>query len=166
MNKATVNNHYQFDIDVVDDILSVNGEQVSLDSSEISPLKRHLLFQNKSFSVEMVNFDKAERMMTVKVNENVYQVKIETKHDLLLKKLGIEGGNDHKVLQVKAPMPGLVLNVMAAEGQQVKKGDSLLVLEAMKMENVIKSPTDGIIKSIKVKRGDAVEKNAELVSFV
>ena len=71
----------------------------------------------------------------------------------------------NKIQQVKAPMPGLVLNILVNEGDEIKKGDSLLVLEAMKMENMIKSPTDGIIKKIEIKQGDKVEKNELLVSF-
>jgi biotin carboxyl carrier protein len=70
-----------------------------------------------------------------------------------------------KILQIKAPMPGLVLSVLVTEGDEVKKGDNLLVLEAMKMENMIKSPTDGIIKKIEIKQGNKVEKNELLISF-
>jgi biotin carboxyl carrier protein len=62
-------------------------------------------------------------------------------------------------------MPGLVLNVLVAEGDEVKKGESLLVLEAMKMENMIKSPTDGVIKKVSIKQGDKVEKNTLLIHF-
>ena len=62
-------------------------------------------------------------------------------------------------------MPGMVLNILVAEGQQVKKGDSLLVLEAMKMENVLKSPTDGVIKKVVATKGTAVEKNQLLIQF-
>ena len=62
-------------------------------------------------------------------------------------------------------MPGLVLSVLVTEGDEVKKGDNLLVLEAMKMENMIKSPTDGIIKKIEIKQGNKVEKNELLISF-
>jgi biotin carboxyl carrier protein len=70
-----------------------------------------------------------------------------------------------KVLELKAPMPGLVLNIVVKEGDSISKGDALLVLEAMKMENNIKSPTDGIIKKIHAVKGNAVEKNQLLISF-
>ena len=59
----------------------------------------------------------------------------------------------------------MVLNILVAEGQDVKKGDPLIVLEAMKMENVLKSPTDGIVKKIAVNKGIAVEKNQVLIQF-
>ncbi|MNR65826.1 2-oxoglutarate carboxylase large subunit [compost metagenome] len=67
--------------------------------------------------------------------------------------------------EIKAPMPGLVLNVMVQEGQEVGKGDNLLVLEAMKMENIIKSPDSGIVKKILITKGDKVEKNEVLIQF-
>ncbi len=73
--------------------------------------------------------------------------------------------NSSKVNEVKAPMPGLVLDIRVSEGDEVKKGDPILVLEAMKMENIIKSPTDGVIKKINVKKGLAVEKNQVLINF-
>ena len=63
-------------------------------------------------------------------------------------------------------MPGLVLDIRVVEGDAVKKGDPILVLEAMKMENIIKSPTDGIVKKINVKKGVAVEKSQVLIHFI
>jgi biotin carboxyl carrier protein len=71
----------------------------------------------------------------------------------------------NKVSEIKAPMPGLVLSVLVTEGQEVSKGDSLLVLEAMKMENVIKSPASGMIKKILINKADKVEKNEILIQF-
>jgi biotin carboxyl carrier protein len=62
-------------------------------------------------------------------------------------------------------MPGLVLSILVKEGDEVKKGDNLLVLEAMKMENIIKSPADVTIKFIKIKPSDKVEKNQVLIQF-
>jgi biotin carboxyl carrier protein len=70
-----------------------------------------------------------------------------------------------KVNDIKAPMPGMVLNILVKEGDTVKKGDAILVLEAMKMENILKSPTDGLIKKIAAVKGTAVEKNQLLIQF-
>lgn len=66
---------------------------------------------------------------------------------------------------VKAPMPGTIVSVAVSNGQEVKTGDVLVVLEAMKMENEIKAPKDGKIVSVSVNKGDAVESGAELVSI-
>ena len=62
-------------------------------------------------------------------------------------------------------MPGMVLNILVNEGDTIKKGDPLIVLEAMKMENILKSPTDGVIKKIPINKGVAVEKNQLLIQF-
>jgi biotin carboxyl carrier protein len=63
-------------------------------------------------------------------------------------------------------MPGLVLSIKVSENQEVKKGDPILILEAMKMENVIKSPIDGVIKQVVVSEKQAVDKNQSLITFI
>jgi biotin carboxyl carrier protein len=83
----------------------------------------------------------------------------------LLHSLGLDSLASKKVNDIKAPMPGMVLNILVTEGQEVKKGDGLIVLEAMKMENILKSPTDGVIKKIAITKGVAVEKNQLLIQF-
>jgi biotin carboxyl carrier protein len=79
--------------------------------------------------------------------------------------MGLDKMASAKVLNVKAPMPGLVLNVLVEPGQEVKKGDKLLVLEAMKMENIIKAAGDGKVGRIAVDKGQAVDKNQTLIEF-
>jgi biotin carboxyl carrier protein len=73
--------------------------------------------------------------------------------------------NSAKISEIKAPMPGLVLKVFVLEGTAVQKGDNLFVLEAMKMENIIKSPADVVVKAVKIKPGDKVEKGQVLIKF-
>lgn len=79
--------------------------------------------------------------------------------------MGIERGKTKLVNAIKAPMPGLILEISVAVGQSVKENDPLLILEAMKMENSFLSPRDGIIKAIAVEIGNAVEKGQLLVEF-
>lgn len=165
MNKVTVNGDYHFDIDVVNEVMQVNKQTVELDLLAISETSNHIIHQNKSYNVEVVEFDRAEKLAKIKVNGNVYKVQVTTQLDLLLKQLGMDSLIGNKVSQLKAPMPGLVLNVLIAEGDEVKKGDSLIVLEAMKMENIIKSPTDAVVKKIEVVQGDKIEKNTVLIQF-
>lgn len=73
------------------------------------------------------------------------------------------GGAVEKVLL--APMPGLILELRVEEGQQVSKGDPLLIVEAMKMENVMKSQSDGTIKTVHVSKGQSVEKGDKLLEI-
>ena len=79
--------------------------------------------------------------------------------------LGIKNATQNKIDTIKAPMPGLVLKIEATPGQAVLKGDTLLVLEAMKMENVIKAPANGTVAQILVQQGQAVEKGAVLINM-
>jgi len=62
-------------------------------------------------------------------------------------------------------MPGLILDIHVDKGQEVKEDEALLILEAMKMENVITSPRDGIIKSVSVSKGEAIDKGHLLIEF-
>ena len=83
----------------------------------------------------------------------------------MLEKLGMNKTSAAAVQDIKAPMPGLVIELKVEEGQEIKAGDPLIILEAMKMENIIKSPREGVIKSILVKKGQSVEKNQILIKF-
>jgi biotin carboxyl carrier protein len=67
--------------------------------------------------------------------------------------------------ELKAPMPGLVRQILVTEGNSIKKGDALIILEAMKMENILTAPMDGVISGLFVKPGATVEKNQILISF-
>ncbi len=142
---------------------SINDEAFSWDVSRISDNKYHVIKANRSYSVEVL--PEVDGKQQIKVNGTIYSTETIDKFDELLKKLGMEKNGAGKVNELKAPMPGQVLNVVVQVGQQVAKGDKLLVLEAMKMENAIKSPTDAEIAAIEVKKGDTVEKNQVMVRF-
>jgi len=165
MNKVTVNDHYQFDVDVVKEVLQVNGSNINLDILRLNEQSSHVIHQHKSYNIEVVDFDKDEKLASIKVNGSVYKVQVTSQLDLLLKQLGMDNLASKKIAQLKAPMPGLVLNILVKEGDEVKKGDSLVVLEAMKMENIIKSPADVVIKKVEVSQGDKIEKNTVLIQF-
>jgi len=165
MYKVKVNDQFVFEVEQKDSTFLVNGEPVELDLSAQGNNNTHVLYQHKSFSTEVIELNKADKTCKIKVNGNVYQVSIEDQFDVLLKQLGLDNLAANKVFEIKAPMPGLVLKVLIEENTEVKKGDNLLILEAMKMENILKSSTDGVIKKILIKQGDKVEKNQILVQF-
>ena len=157
MYKAKVNASYEFD---------VTEEAVDqLDAVETSTNKYHILQNNGSIKANIVSSDFNKKTYSVKVNNNTYDVVLNDALDQQIAALGFEIGASKKVNDIKAPMPGLILEINVTEAQEVKEDDALLILEAMKMENVINSPRDGIIKSIKVSQGNTVEKNALLIEF-
>lgn len=164
MIKAIVNKK-EFSIESSDDIITINGLPLSWDLVEIKSGHFHILHQNKSYQAEIVKIDYATKSIALKINNHRYTVDIKDRFDLLLEKMGIAGSSAGKVNTIKAPMPGLIINLKVNEGDAVKAGDQLLILEAMKMENILKSPGDGVVKKINVKKGDSVEKNQVLIEF-
>lgn len=167
MIKANLNNQV-FDI-VFDDKEyqqgSINNQLFTIDRVKSSDTNWHFLKEGKSYNIEILKIDKVAKQVELKMNGKLSSVKLSDQFDALLKSLGMDNLAAKKVLELKAPMPGLVLNILVNEGDTIAKGDSLLVLEAMKMENIIKSPTEGVIKKIHAVKGTAVEKNQLLISF-
>lgn len=155
--KVTVNNTTS---------LNIKEQEVShMDTVKVSGSRFHILQNNTSHTAEIVNSNFNNKTYTVKVNNTEYNVTIGNALDELIKNMGFEIGAAKKVNEIKAPMPGLILDIQVAIGQEVKEDDTLLILEAMKMENSLASPRDGIIKSISVNKGEAVDKNELLIEF-
>ncbi len=164
MYKATVNDKV-FEIETDESGLLVNGQPQAWDLVKIADGYFHILYQNKSYRAEMIKTDPETKTFTFKINGNNYTVTLKDKFDLLLEKMGMNNTASSKVNNVKAPMPGLIIDLKIKTGDTVKQGDALLILEAMKMENILKSPGEGIVKTVKVKKGDSVEKGQILVEF-
>ena len=125
----------------------------------------NIIFNNKSVKIEILQNDFRGRKYILKVNGNRYEVKIENTLDALISEMGLSLGNASVEDEIHAPMPGIILEVNIAKGHEVKKGDFLCVLEAMKMENTLTAPRDGIIKSINIAKGETVEKGKLLIEL-
>jgi biotin carboxyl carrier protein len=164
MHKATVNNKV-FEIDSHESGLLVNGELNQWDLVKISDGYFHILYKDKSYRAELIKNDIETKTVTLKINGNIYSVALKDKFDLLLEKMGMNNTAGSKVNSIKAPMPGLIIDLKIKVGDTVKSGDALLILEAMKMENILKSPGEGVVKNVKVKKGDSVEKGQVLIEF-
>ncbi|MGQ0602349.1 MAG: acetyl-CoA carboxylase biotin carboxyl carrier protein subunit [Anaerolineales bacterium] len=97
---------------------------------------------------------------------SLYSVEVEDEREKRLRAAGgAHNGAARGEFNLKAPMPGLVVVVPVTEGQTVKKGDNLIILESMKMQNELKSPRDGAVTRVKVKPGDSVEQNQVMVTI-
>ncbi len=155
--KIGVNNTFEFDL--TDQDISI------IDTIKNSSSSYHLLQNDKSYHTEVTSSDFNAKSYTIKVNNNNYQVNIANKLDMQIAAMGFTIGSSKQINTIKAPMPGLLLDIQVSTGQEVKEDDPLLILEAMKMENVILSPRDGIIKSISANKGDAVDKGQLLIEF-
>ncbi|HEY0261557.1 MAG TPA: acetyl-CoA carboxylase biotin carboxyl carrier protein subunit [Chitinophagales bacterium] len=155
MLNATVNNSKNFD---VAENNVINGLEKNIDIVKISDNNYHLLIDNKSYRAQLVNFNREEKKLVLLINGNEHEVLIKDKTDLLLQQMGISVASSAKHNQFKAPMPGLIRSILVTVGQEIKKGDAIIVLEAMKMENSLKAPADLKVKSIHIAVGQAVEK--------
>jgi biotin carboxyl carrier protein len=143
----------------------VDPTNLNWDLLEIKDGKFHILQDNQSFDATVLEANYETKTFRIKINKNVYEVNLKDKFDLLVEKLGFSNMTTQKVNNIKAPMPGLVLDILVKVGDVVAKGDSVLILEAMKMENVIKAEGDAVVKSIEITKGTPVEKNQILVEF-
>ena len=155
---------YEIKLDL-DAKLSLDGEEVTLDMVAESENSFHVIYENIGYDIYIVDKNETTKTYIISVNGNEYTLQAKSKFDELLDQLGMSNLVEAKADNLKAPMPGLVIDILVEPGNTVLKGDSVLVLEAMKMENNIKSPAEGIIKSIDIKKGQAVEKNQVLISF-
>ena len=147
------------------DQVEVDGQPVAIDLARISDNRYHLLLNHKSYNLEVVAIDRNAGKAMIKVNNKELAIEVKTALDELLKKMGLNNNNATVAREIGAPMPGLILDVVVQEGDEVKTGDKLLVLEAMKMENIIKSPGNGKIKAIRVQKGQSVDSGQKLIQF-
>lgn len=156
----------EFEIDIRDTgnelAIAVDGRELT--TSIVSGDIRHqflMLLDAKSYDTEVFE---ADRGVAVFLHGREFGCTVEDQRLVAIRKAaGIKLDTGRKDLH--APMPGLVMRILKSVGDKVKKGDPLLVVEAMKMENELKSPTDGVIREILAIVGKPVDKGAVLVSF-
>jgi biotin carboxyl carrier protein len=165
MYQIKINEKYSFDAAKDGDGLFINNTATTADIKHISEGIYHIIEGNQSYNADVISFNSADKTAQIKINNNTYTITVKDQFDILLDKLGLSSLTSAQLSEIKAPMPGLVLKVFAVAGDEVKKGDNLLVLEAMKMENIIKCPADVTIKKIRIKSGDKVEKGQILIEF-
>jgi biotin carboxyl carrier protein len=154
--KATVNNHFEFDF---------SNKHFNADMVKIKEGRFHIVYENCSYVADLIEARHEEKRFTISINQNNYQIQLTDKYDKLLKDLGFESVSARADLQLKAPMPGRILEVLVTPGDEVKKGGGLVVLEAMKMENLIKASADVKIKNVEVQKDQVVEKNDPIIFF-
>ena len=155
--KVKINNDVDFEI--------TDSDISKLDAINIVDNEYHVLQNNKPFKAELVDSNFYRKKYTIKVNNHSYDVNISNPLDLLIDKMGFTFGSSKQVNSIKAPMPGLILDIHVEKGKEVKEDEALLILEAMKMENVITSPRDGVVKSVNITKGDAIDKGHLLIEF-
>lgn len=165
MLKIKLNNDKIFEYNEEKDKLFIDHSELNIDIAIRSDNKFHVIKDNRSFNAEVIEFEPLTKTFRLKINGKVIEAQVKDHLDLVIEKMGINTNEGLKISEIKAPMPGLILDIKVKEGQEVNQGDNMVILEAMKMENVIKSPRKGVVKSIRVKQGMTVEKNQILLEF-
>jgi biotin carboxyl carrier protein len=140
-----------------------NGKQVSWSAEALPSGGFSILMDGKSLVAQVVKIDRDTKTVSLQIGQALYEVALEEPMDRLLAAMGISEAASRKINDIRAPMPGMVLKVLVTPGQAIAKGDPVLVLEAMKMENVFKAAADAVVKEIKVSERTAVEKGEVLI---
>lgn len=140
-------------------------EVQALRSQKVSSKRTIINKEHKNYTIEKADESKNTKSGSYWLNGSAFHFEIQNNLDQLVDKMGLTAIYKSLSKEVKSPMPGLVLELLVEEGQSVEKGEQMLILEAMKMENVLLAEQDGVVKSISCKKGDAVEKNQILLSF-
>lgn len=153
----------EYQVEIAGDQFIINGEKVNPRFIKIDDGIYRVLVNEMSFNMSVLKA--ANKQFSLKINGKTIDTNLSDPDDILLEKLGMDQLAGVGFEDIMAPMPGLVLDVNVSDGQEVKAGEALLVLEAMKMENVIKATTDAVINQVAVKSGEAVEKNQVLITF-
>ncbi|QEH43783.1 acetyl-CoA carboxylase biotin carboxyl carrier protein subunit [Chitinophaga sp. XS-30] len=163
MIKAIVNGAQPFEITSPADGISCNGRKTEWSAEALPSGGYSILMDGKSYVAEVVRTDRDTKTVTLQLGQRLFEVKLEEPMDRLLAAMGISEASSRKLNDIKAPMPGMVLKVLVSPGQAISKGDPVLILEAMKMENVFKAPSDAVVKEVKVTERKAVEKGEVLI---
>ncbi len=133
---------------------------VALSSVSFNIIRDHLCSNAK-----LLEANPTAKRLKIEIEGETFDIEIKDELDQVLEQMGFGKANIKQVKEIKAPMPGLVLEIAVTDGQEVKEGDKLLILEAMKMENSILIQTNAIIKRVSVSAGQAVEKGQVLVEL-
>jgi biotin carboxyl carrier protein len=163
MKYVTTIDNKEFEIEIIDERHVRIGDrllQVDFETVSGQPVFS-LILNGKSYESFVYQNDEDWEVL---IRGRQYQVKIEDEREKRLKAAAGAGVAEGGEFHLKAPMPGLVVAVLINEGQEVKKGQVMLILESMKMQNELKAPRDGTMGRVRVKAGESVEQKQTLLS--
>ncbi len=165
MLQTTVNGKYRFPIRQEGSQWLLGDEPADMNVAEGVGGLVSVLYEGRSYEAIIEGIDKSKKEVTLRLNGQRYVVSIEEPIDQLLHEMGLDLSAAKKIEPIKAPMPGMVLKILVSPGQRLAKGDGILILEAMKMENVLKAPADATVKAIRVQERTAVGKGDVLIDL-
>ncbi len=150
----------------------IDGEEIIVTDQDLQKMNvvhsqnaYNVLHTHKSYRVEMETCNGIPKKGQISVNSIRLDYQIKSQYADLINSMGLSGQETIKITDISAPMPGLILDIMVQPGDEIVEGDSILIFEAMKMENIIKAEGSGIIKSIEKQIGDTVEKGQIIIQL-
>jgi biotin carboxyl carrier protein len=147
-------------------IFSFTDEEINaIDLHQVSPTGFNLIKDHQSINARLINANSTGKMQVIEIEAETFTVEIKDELDQELEKMGFGLAANKQIKEIKAPMPGLVLDIAVTDGQAVNEGDKILILGAMKMENSILIHSAARIKKVAVVSGQAVEKGQVLVEL-
>lgn len=156
-------NGEQFEVVTNEDNVFVNNSKIKFEVEKKSQDHLLIFLNNEPVTIEIV--ERKRKNFVIKVNQKLVTIHVKDQMDKLLEKLGMDVLTENVLNELDAPMPGTIIKINVEEGQMIKAGDPILILEAMKMENIIKSPVNATVRSILVKQGQNVQKGDRLIEF-
>jgi len=164
MKYQTIVNGQTFDVEINEDgRILVNGEERVVDFRELRRGELYsVLLDHRSFEAVI---EERDDLYHVLMAGDLYEVKVTDERSRRLESAFMAFGDTGGEASIRAPMPGLIVRVPVVEGQAVVKGETVIILESMKMENELKSPRDGTVHRVNVEPGDSVEQNRVLVTI-
>ncbi len=148
---------------------NIDGKDVQGADGAVIEWENHSFFKlthkGQLFHGELLEDKSEDQLLRIKINHRVFEIRKKGSLDALISALGLDVPKVRKLKELLAPMPGRIVQVSIAIGQELHPGDEVLSLEAMKMENVLKAEGTGIVKSILIAPGQVVEKGSVLVEF-
>ena len=154
----------EFTVEVLDEKhISVNGKVYEVDFESVSGQPVYsLIVDGRSHESYVARGDDNWQVL---LRGRLYPITVEDEREKRLRAAAGGGVTEGGEFVLKAPMPGLVVAVPVSEGQEVKKGQVILILESMKMQNELKAPRDGVVQAVHVAAGQSVEQNKILVTI-
>jgi acetyl/propionyl-CoA carboxylase alpha subunit len=162
MIKVKINDQAHYKVTKEKDHYLIDDQETRARVKRIGKDQYLIRYGNKLFRAHV---KRSGNLIRITINQRLYELKIQSENEMMLEKLGISTNSTKTVDTLKAPMPGLVIDILAKEGMHVKKGQPLLILKAMKMENIMRASHDGTVKRILVDKNQKVEKDAAMLQF-
>lgn len=159
---SSTNKTYEFK-KPLDKTIKYQGEDVEVKLHEDPKGFSYIVWKNKKYMLDII--EKKQNRYTVMVNGVWHSFTVETPVSLKRKRYLEQQADSSSAVSIEAPMPGKIVDIMVEEGSEVKEGEPIIILEAMKMQNEISSHITGIIKTISVKKGETVMKDDVLVEI-